>query len=315
MDELELENRASAEAYCWDPTWFGLPPGTWGQILQDAICDFQEMWGIAPDGYCGDVTIRRLLLDRLADEEAVPEELDPAVTVAEVAAEEIIVSGKRLPIKWPSVLTYEEQGGLKVTKGFSSRKKRKGRGCVIHWPVTYSPRQTVAVLNKRGYGTHFEIGPPIGDAAEVTIYQYVDVGHSTWHAVGANSLIGIDVSSPVYAKPKVLRKLARLGHTERPTLTGYRINGWRAPTILGYHENQLQALYALLGALRSHADIELAAPAHTGDPMRIKSLKSKRDIKDGVFHHAEVDVARRGKWDTAGIDLAHAVEEAKKHTV
>ena len=307
MSEKSILNRESSGVYGWDPTWFDLPPDTWGFELEDAIADFQDEWSIPIDGVCGDITFRRLQLMR-------DQFLDLNLDEPEDAGESIIVDGEHLPIKWDRVLTYDDQGGLRVTKGFSD-KPRTGKGCVVHWPVTYTPQQTVSVLNKRGYGTHFEIGPPIGPAGDVTIYQYVDASMQTWHAVGANHMVGIDITSPVYTKQKILSKLEALGHTERPILSGYRVNGWKTPAIVGYHENQLKALYALLGALHVHCGIVLKAPAHTGDPMDIRSLTSKRSIRNGVFHHAEVDVARRGKWDTVGVDLKDAVNAANDFLV
>jgi hypothetical protein len=314
MSSAEDANRESGTILSWDPTWFGLPVDEWGPELERAICQFQADWGIVETGLCADETLRRVVLDRLADEQCfdVFDAPESGVAPDPPPIEHIVVAGKHCKINWPKVVTFEEDDRYKITKGYST-KQRKGRGCVIHWPVTYTPLGTVRVLNKRGYGTHFEIGPPIGASGDVTIYQYADVAHHTWHAVGGNSLVGIDVSSPVYWKDKVLKKLERLGHSPRPKITGVRVNGWRTPAIIGYHENQLQAFYALLGALKKHADIELAAPAYTGDPMTIKTLKSRSQIKDGVFHHAEVDTSRRGKWDTAGLDLRLAVTEAEKN--
>jgi len=320
---LEGRNKESASTLGWRPDWFGLPDNAWGVELTSAIKQFQREWCLVDDGFCGSMTFLRLLLfhetdiceDQPVQQDIFPDELE------QEPSEHILVGGERVPIKWATVLTPDEPGALKLTKGFSKRK-RTGKGVVVHWPVTYSPQATIKVLNSRKVGTHFEIGPPIGEDAVVTIYQYCDVSYRAYHAVKCNDFVGVDISSPVYAKSSVLNRLKKLGHSDRPTLAGYKINGWTAPDIVGYHENQLKALYALLAALHTHAGIVLEAPAYTGDPKNIKRAPTWAFIKDnpGVYHHAEVDLPRRrkdgklrasGKWDTAGVDLKLACEEAK----
>jgi hypothetical protein len=314
-------NKEHALNLGWRPDWFGLPSDTWGEALAEAIKAFQREWCIIDDGICGPTTHLRLLLSQDTAICDAPQQTDIFPEQLEVTpSNSILVGGERKPIEWEHVITPDEPGALKLTKGFSKRK-RLGKGVVVHWPVTYTPAATIKVLNSRKVGTHFEIGPPIGDEGKVTIYQYCDVSYRTFHAVKCNDFVGIDISSPVYAKESVLKKLKRLGHTERPIISGYTVNGWKGPDIIGYHENQLKALYALLAALHLHAGVVLKAPAHTGDSEVIKRAKSWNFIKQhpGVYHHAEVDLPRlrkdgktraSGKWDTAGVDLKLACAEA-----
>jgi len=317
---LEERNKASALGLGWRPDWFGLPTNEWGAPLTAAIKQFQQEWCVIDDGYCGETTFSRLLLCREdstpEQQDIFPEDLEPK------PSDSILVGGERVPIQWEHVLTPDEPGALKLTTGFS-KKRRTGKGVVVHWPVTYSPQATLRALNSRKVGTHFEIGPPVGDEAVVTIYQYCDVDYRAYHAVRCNDFVGVDISSPVYAKESVLSRLSKMGHAERPIISGCNVNGWSTPDIIGYHENQLKALYALLAALHLHAGIVLSAPAFTGDASVIKRAKSWAFIKDnpGVYHHAEVDLPRKrkdgkvrasGKWDTAGVDLNLACEEATK---
>jgi len=62
---------------------------------------------------------------------------------------------------------------------------------VIHYTQTSSPRSTVAVLNKRGLSTHYEVD----QAGEV--HEYVDPGTKyTWHGGKMNRhSIGVDITS------------------------------------------------------------------------------------------------------------------------
>ena len=299
-------NKKSASEHGWSPADFGLPPKKFGDDLTEAVKLFQAEWDLAVDGYCGPNTVRRLdmLADYSGDEPTTPPR----------GSDYIVVGGKKLNIDWPNVVTFDEEGGYSLTKGFS-KKNRAGKGAVIHWPVTYEPSQTIKVLNKRGVGTHFEIGPAMGLGGDVTIYQYCDVKHRAYHSKTANNFVGIDVSTPVYAKPSVIQKLIDLGHSPRPVIDNIKINGWKPGPILGYHENQIRALIALLAALNEHAGVVLDAPAHTGNWRNVRSLHRKADVIPGVYHHAEVDYPvdgkRQGKWDTAGICLKQVTDLAK----
>ena len=304
-------NLKSAEKHNWSPEDFGLPPNEFGDALTDAVKDFQEEWGLIVDGYCGPNTVRRL--DFIKEYTDAPEPVSQS-------SDFIVVGGKRCPIAWPDVVTFDENPDWALESGYSKRA-RAGKGAVVHWPVTYEPRQTLRVLNKRGVGTHFEIGPAMEPDGAVTIYQYCDVKHRAYHATTANHFVGIDVSSPVYSKKSVLDKLKKLGHSPRPIITALKINGWKPGPILGYHDNQIKALVALLAALHEHAGVVLEAPAHTGNWRKIVSLKNKDQMVPGVYHHAEVDypkkkkdgkIRRQGKWDTAGICLFTAVTAAKQ---
>ena len=293
----------------WDPSWFDLEPDEW-DLVDGRIREFQRKFpDLKDDGICGPATYARLIVARTAaDLTQVP----PSESKGK-PSDTIVVGGEHRGILWPDVMTFDEEGGLVVTGGKSTRP-RKGLGAVIHWPVTYTPQQTIVALNRRNAGTHFEIGPPMGNDGKVTIYQYADVEHHTWHAKGCNSFVGIDISSPVYARKAVMDKCARLGMAKRPVIRGCTINGWKAPPIMGYHDNQVRALAALLGALNRHAGVALAAPGSTGNYKRLRRVSSRDEITDGVYHHAEVDFLKRGKWDTAGLDLPAVVEAAKGAT-
>ena len=62
---------------------------------------------------------------------------------------------------------------------------------VIHYTLTSSPGSTVAVLNKRGLSTHYEVDQ------DGKVHEYVDPGSKyTWHAGSTNrDSIGIDITS------------------------------------------------------------------------------------------------------------------------
>jgi len=319
QSKLTTANKKYAKKLGWTPEDWGLPSGVFGAALTVVVKKFQTEWELEVDGICGPMTASRLSVSKVS--ELPQNEFDFLNETDVIERDSILVNGKRVPVLWPYISTPDEEGAPKLTGGYSKSKKRTGKGAVIHWPVTYTPAQTIRILNKRDVGTHFEIGPPIGDDAKVTIYQYVDTNKRAFHAITANDFIGIDVTSPVYAKKKVLDRLKRLGHAERPIIDNLKINGYRPGPIIGYHENQVNALTALLAALHVHCDVVLEAPAHTGNWRNIQRVKNKAAVKSGVYHHAEVDypikrkdgkIRAQGKWDTAGLDLLEITDNAKR---
>ena len=316
--KISAANKKYAKPFGWSPTDFGLETGDFSVRLTEAVKLFQKEWALSADGICGPTSSSRLDISKISCNQQTNFDFLDQLDVIE--SDSILVGGKRLPMLWPHVSTPDEEGAPVLTGGYSKNKKRTGKGAVIHWPCTYTPAQTLRVLNARNVGTHFEIGPPIGESAKVTIYQYADTDKRTWHATTANHFVGIDITSPVYAKKRILEKLERLGHSKRPIITNLNINGFKPGPIIGYHDNQINALTALLAALHVHCGVALEAPAFTGNWRNIQRVANKAAITSGVYHHAEVDypvkrkdgkIRPQGKWDTAGLDLKTITDNAK----
>ena len=299
-------NRQAAASFGWSPGWFGVSGDEWGAPLAHAIARFQRLNAIEVDGYCGDATFRRALTRRILDGSEV---LDPLPQPE--PADQILVGGELVAGGWHTIATPGEQGALVLGDEDFGRRERKLeelRAVVIHWDATSSAQATHRVLDGRGLSTHFVVD------WDGTVYQLGDVTRTAWHAKGANRYtIGIDINTPVGRSDveDVNRKLERLGQVARPVVDDVRINGWYPGRFLGAHAVQLEALAALLGALE-RALPELRLKAHTDNPKRVERLAKVSESKlRGVYHHAEVDFAKRGKWDTAGVDLHALVESAR----
>lgn len=297
------ENQRAAARFEWDPTWFGLEADDYGPALETAIKAYQNTEKLVEDGWAHIRTYRRLLTDKIVAGE---------VKLAEPTAtpgDSILVGEKLLPIPWPRVVTPGEEGALTLRRGFSARRRPPGevRAAIIHWDVATSAAACHRILNLGGISSHFVID------WDGTIYQMVDLAHTAWHAGhqrinGAS--IGIDFNNPVRAK--YASKLEKLGQKKRKKISGWKINGWTPKPFLAMHEVQVEALVGLLAGLAAHFP-NLALDAVKYDKAKTINRQDGLSIPSfsGVYHHAEVDVRKRGKWDTAGVVLGDVCEAAR----
>ncbi len=306
MSEHEVTNRKAAERFGWDPSWLGVDSDEYGEALTDAIKAYQRVEGLLDDGIARILTFRRLITDAV---------LSGKLDIAEPTAAPsdcILVGGELLPVPWDRIVTPGEEGALVLKRGFKARKRKREevRACVIHWDVTPSPAVTRRVLHAGGISTHFVI------SWDGIIYQLVDLAHTAWHA-GVRRIneasIGIDYNNLVRPRlqKKYKKKLKKMGQPPREVLSGWRVGGWNPGEFLGQHDAQDDALAALLAGLAIHfPNLELSTPTYS-KRKRLKRQPINTGTFAGIFHHAEVDVRKRGKWDTLGVELDVILEATR----
>lgn len=308
---LQQANKESAEAWGWSPKWLGLDGDPHGDDLAAAIRSVQGMWDLPVTGYADDATARRMLL-----EEALSR--PPAQDHAGTSTGELALGDDRVVVDWPHVVSLDAPGNMALERVYRRGghvKHRFGRRralgsidqVIVHWDVTPSAATTRRVLSNKGISTHMVIDH------DGTVYQLVDLRCAAWHA-GVRAVnrrsIGIDLNTEVGGGHKteaIQRRLAAAGRP-RPVVRGASINGWKPGPFLGVYPRQVEALVAVLAALARYLPIPLVSPAHTGKPLTLRFDKRAAKVRPpGVYHHAEV---RRGKWDTAGVDLADVCQQA-----
>lgn len=290
----------------------GCPPDAPSDIVQRYVADFQAELGIPSDGWAGPMTELRLDIMRIA--EGIGEFFaDKVVPPTPEPMGEIVVGGKLVSIPWARVVHLRHPDAMPL-KRFSKRKKCKP-GMIIHWPVTYTVIKFVRVMLARKLGSHFSISAPYIDPETgdvyVIIWQHGDPIFRGVHAIGSNDFVGIDITSPVHARDKVLTKLQKMGCAPRPIIKDARVQGWRPKPFLGLHPVQEQALAALLAALHvSPLGLVLETPDDDGW-MNMRRLKSKKDRTPGLYSHAQVDFRKSGKYDYAGCNTPKIIGMAQ----
>src|SRR5210317_1668204 len=111
MDKV-FYNEGSAAKLGWDPSWFGCDE--FDDRLVKEISKWQKKLGIKPDGLCGPTTFRRIFNER---ESKINEYIPSDVKAKDKAY--IVHHGSFHPIEWDKVVLWSEDGGLKLTEGFT----------------------------------------------------------------------------------------------------------------------------------------------------------------------------------------------------
>lgn len=171
-----------------------------------------------------------------------------------------------------------------------NRTKEEVNKVIIHWDAALNVDDQHRTLQNKGLSTHFGIGN------DGTIYQFLDPSRAVaYHASPHNSdSIGIDISNAVYKKYQ--QTYIDRGHGERPIITNSKVHGrkYQGGEHLGYYEEQIEALSALMSRLLQFYNIPTQAPSH------YNLIKDVGEL-EGVFGHLHVDPE---KFDPAGLNFS-----------
>jgi hypothetical protein len=291
-------NEASAAKLGWTPEWFGCKE--YDEDLVKAIRKWQKERKLTADGMCGPSTHRRIFNERLANID------DYEPYVAKEKEENFIVHhGNFLPINWPKVVLWSEDGGLKIRDGYTPYfKKRKINMFVNHWDVCLDSTTCVRVLNKRNISVHFCIDN------DGTIYQLLDMNHAAWHASSRkvnHKAIGIEIANAYY--PKYQSWYKKKGFGERPLMENAVVHGKKLEPFTWFYPIQIQALQALWKAIHEGVGIPLECPLDdNGNNLTTTSRKVKAGTFKGFINHFHVT---KSKIDCAGLDIKKLLNEIK----
>ncbi len=158
--------------------------------------------------------------------------------------------------------------------------RRKVRMLIVHHDATLSSRACIKVLNRRNLSTHLLIDN------DGTLFQMLDLVHSTWHAGKVNpASIGLDLSNAAD-----VRYASR--YRDRGVFQG-QINGG-VIAALGYAEPQYRTLIKLIRALsRFFPRIRPLPPVDAKGQVIMRKI-SNADEFEGVVGHFHVSAH---KWD------------------
>jgi hypothetical protein len=297
MDKV-FYNQASASKLGWDPSWFGC--SEFDDDLVAAISLWQKQNGLKSDGMCGPNTYRRINTERKSKES-----FSNSVIQGKDASF-LSYRGDLVPINWPKVVRWDEEGGLKLQGGYTRYfKERKIDMFVNHWDVCLNSETCARVLNKRGISVHFCIDN------DGTIYQLVDINHATWHAGSKkwnHSSVGVEIANAYY--PKYQSWYKRHGFGERPLIEGEKVHGSSMKPFLGFYPVQLEALKALWESCHNAIGIPYKCPVdRNGETLKKVSTSAAAGRFKGFVSHYHLT---RRKIDCAGLDIKNLLEDLKE---
>ena len=291
-------NEASANKLGWTPEWFGCKDHD--EILVKSIREWQKKNKISPDGMCGPSTHRRIYNERLANID------DYEPYIAKEKEESFIVHhGNFLPIEWPKVVLWSDDGGLKINNGYTPYfKKRKINMFVNHWDVCLDSTTCAKVLNRRNISVHFCIDN------DGTIYQMLDTNHAAWHASSRkvnHKSIGIEIANAYY--PKYQSWYEKKGFGKRPLMEGAVVHGKELEPFTWFYPVQIQALQALWKAIHEGVNIPLDFPKDSnGNTSTTTDKKVQAGTFKGFVSHYHVT---KKKIDCAGLDIKNLLADIK----
>jgi hypothetical protein len=287
MGDLNYEdaifyNENSALKLGWEAEWFGC--SEFDEDLVDSIAEFQKEFGLTADGMCGAKTYRRIYLDR----ESEISEHEPQPN-SQKEQNFIVYRGVHYPIEWDKVVLWDEEGGLKASKGKYREvieEKRDIKTFIVHWDVCYTSYSCWKVLEKRGISVHFMINH------DGFIYQSCDLNHIAWHAGGRswnNDSVGVEMNNSYYLKYQGAKGITR------PIAKGVKVHGSVLEDHLDFTEIQKEALKALSKAISEACGVPLQTPdCDTVYPPAVNGEYR------GIIHHYHL---KSSKIDSAGLDL------------
>tara|TARA_R100000808_G_scaffold14243_1_gene33773 strand:+ start:1529 stop:2401 length:873 start_codon:yes stop_codon:yes gene_type:complete len=285
--DIDFYNASSAKKLGWDPTWFGC--NYFDDDLEEAIKRFQTEIGLHPDGMCGPHTFRRKFSEREAQIGAHLK----FISDFQIGCH-IVYNGSFHPIDWGKVVLWDDinGNGLKSKKGnyrsMAGEPPRDIRMFVTHWDAALHSRSTQSILDRRGLSVHFLIDN------DGTIYQTADLQHVCFHAGKVNkSSIGVEISNAFY--PKYQQWYIKNGYGERPLVPKTIVHNATVEEHLGFYQNQISALKALVQAVHRACNIPLQTP-RAG---RVHPPAMRGEYR-GFVHHYQLT---SNKIDCAGLDL------------
>ena len=297
MDKV-FYNESSAAKLGWKPDWFG--EDDFDDDLTDAIAAWQKKNGLKADGLCGPGTFRRIFTERQSEID------DYAPDLIKDKDESFIVhQGNFIPINWPKVVLWSEEGGLKLDKGYTPYfEPRDIKMFVNHWDVCLNSKTCHRVLAKRGLAVHFLIDN------DGTIYQCLDTNHAAYHAGSKkhnHSSIGVEISNAYSLKYQSWYK--KNGFGERPVLTEETVHGKSLGEFTGFYDVQLEALKQLWIAIHKGVGVPLKCPTDkSGNTLKKVSTSAAANNFKGFVSHFHLTSR---KIDCAGLDIENMLKDIR----
>lgn len=188
------------------------------------------------------------------------------------------------------IYTYADHEGIDLhSAGSFSRKHRDINQVVVH-RGGLNPQHLGRVFANRKASSHIAIGRS-EHTGDVGIYQYLDLAHVAWHAVGANTnSVGIDICQ----QPELKHLGYYVGKGYDVSTIKNPAPGYGPSKIVSLDSDIRQATTSILRALQSALSIPNRIP-----PADYGVVDKSEFSEGGIFSHFHVDYKGQGKWDVA----------------
>ena len=292
-------NKKTQKAYDWLRTipWelFGIVKND--GIDQQEIINLQNAIGVLADGLVGLGTLKalqkvlkvrfQLLWNPISGEIS-------EVSSSSLESNHILWKGLEVPlpqVESCTIYTYRDPQGLNLHEvGSFNKRSRTINSAIVHWGGL-NPQHLARVFSNRKASSHFAVGRS-EDSGEVGIYQYLDVAHIAWHAVGANTnSIGIDICQ----QPEV-KHLGYYANRQYDvqTIDNPAAPHYGPPKVISLDSQIKTATVELLRGLEVAFSIPKCIP-----PTSQHQIDKDLLAQGGIFSHFHVDFKNQRKWDVA----------------
>jgi hypothetical protein len=263
-------------------------------IDHQEIINLQDAVGVDADGLVGLGTLRQMQLVLKRDYNTVwnpcTGEISEGVDLGNV--QYVLWKGLEVPLfdMYCPVHTYADPQGIDLHfAGSFSKKERDINAVIVHWGGL-NPQHLGRVFANRKASSHLAVGI-CENTGEIGVFQYLDMAHVAWHAVGANqNTIGIDICQ----QPEV----KHLGYYKKH---GYDIQTIENPA-KGYGPSKIVSLDPRIQKATASLLINLCEAFGIREDYATleDGLVSKERLAEGgLFSHFHVDFKQVGKWDVA----------------
>lgn len=269
--------------------------GAFEEISIEDIKILQESVGQSPDGLLGLNTLRALQ-EYVKDVEGqfwnpFSGELLDFSDIEDI--QYVVWNNLKVPVSIDfRIISFDESEGLDLhSTGSFSTRNRDINSLVLHWGGL-NPQHLHRVFLNRKASSHFAVGVEEG-TQNVYIYQYLDLAHIAWHAVGSNeNSIGIDICQQ--PETKFLGYYNKNNYKVQVVENPSHSEGFGPKKILSLDPRISYATSELLRCLQESFQIPqefnyVSEGSHSKESM----------LEGGIFSHFQLDFKGQGKWDVA----------------
>ena len=260
--------------------------------IEEMFKKLQNKVGVTPDGIIGKQTLKAIQDYMLKNESVVwcpvTGDFIAPIEGSSRKIQYVKYAGLDVPLDLPdyvNLVNFADKDGIDLhsTGSFSNRRGDKINSIVVHWGGL-NPEHIARIFLNRKASSHFGVGRSEKDG-NVIVYQYIDLVHSAWHAVGANKhSIGIDICQQ--PETKWASRYPKLKTVKNPTKHGPK-------EILELDPEVGKACAALIKSLEGTFWLKPMTPELE------KVTKEAFVNAGGVYSHWHVDFKNKGKWDIA----------------